>query len=145
MTIRALPPSALALAVTLILVKPPAALAQVSVDGGYFDSGGNSSIGAALSLQLFKTPVIPLTIEATGAAPLDGHGFAATADGRFRLSGTTLGLGVGAGNLGNNTRTDIVYEGILAQSLMPHLALEARFYFGPSHPSSIFAGLRLTL
>ncbi len=91
------------LAAALVAASSQAARAQVSVDGGYFETGGTGSVGAAVSLQLFKTPVIPLSVEATAAAPFDGHGFAATADARFKLGGTTLGAGVGAGNIGQST------------------------------------------
>jgi hypothetical protein len=121
--------------------------AQVSVEGGYFDAGGAGSVGAALSLQLFKTPVVPLTVDATAAAPFDGRGFAATMDARFHLGGTTIGAGVGAGNLAQTTlgQTGIIFNGILAQSIAPHLAVETRVYFGNSRPASVFAGLRLTI
>lgn len=134
-------------AVAIIAATSQAARAQVSVDGGYFDTGGTGAVGAAVSLQLFKTPVIPLTVEATAAAPFDGRGFAATADARFRLGGTTLGGGVGAGDIGQSTlgQSRFLYDGIIAQSLAPHLAVEGRVYLGTNRPTSVFAGLRLTL
>jgi|SRR5579872_2566936 len=135
------------LAASLVVASSQAAHAQVSVDGGYFGTGGTGSVGAAVSLQLFKTPVIPLSVEATAAAPFDGHGFAATADARFKFGGTTLGAGVGAGNIGQSTlgQSRFLYDGIVAQSIAPHLAIEARLYVGTNRPSSVFAGLRLTL
>ena len=129
----------------LLLTSPLPGFAQtVSVDGGYLDAGGKSSTAAALSLQLFKTPVIPLTLEATGLVSLDGNGYAASADARFRVSRTTLGAGVGIGNLSVTTRTNVLYEGILAQSILPHVAVEARYYAGPNRGGSIFAGLRFS-
>lgn len=131
-------------AALLIATSSPAA-AQVAVDGGVFGVDGTASVGAALSLQIFKTPVLPLSVDVTAAAPLDGHGFAATADGRFRIGGTTLGAGIGGGNLAQTNHYGVIYEGILAQQLVPHLAVEGRVYFGPSRPSSMFAGLRLSL
>jgi len=135
------------LAAALVAASSQSARAQVSVDGGYFGTAGTGSIGAAVSLQLFKTPVIPLTVEATAAAPFDGHGFAATADARFKFSGTTIGAGIGGGNIGSTSlgESRILYDGIIAQSIAPHLAVEGRVYFGSNRPSSIFAGLRLTL
>lgn len=134
------------LAAVLVAASSQAAHAQVSVDGGYFETGGTGSVGAAVSLQLFKTPVIPLSVEATAAAPFDGHGFAATADARFKLGGTTLGAGAGAGNIGQSTlgQSRFLYDGIIAQSIAPHLSVEARLYVGSNRPSSFFAGLRLT-
>ena len=134
----------IAAAALLIAASRPAA-AQVAVDGGVFAVDGTASVGAALSLQIFKTPVLPLSVDATVAAPLDGHGFSATADGRFRIGGTTLGVGIGGGNLAQTNHYGVIYEGILAQQLIPHLAVEGRVYFGPSRPSSMFAGLRLSL
>jgi hypothetical protein len=136
-----------ALSVALVAASSHAASAQVSVDGGYFDTSGNGSVGAAVSLQLFKTPVIPLSVEATAAAPFNGHGFAATADARFKLGGTTIGAGAGAGNIGQSTlgQSRFLYDGIVAQSIAPHLAVEGRVYLGSNRPTSIFAGLRLSL
>ena len=136
-----------ACAIAIIAATSQTARAQVSVDGGYFDTSGNGSVGAAVSLQLFKTPVIPLSVEATAAAPFNGHGFAATADARFRLGGTTIGAGAGAGNIGQSTlgQSRFLYDGIIAQSIAPHLAVEGRVYLGSNRPTSIFAGLRLTL
>jgi hypothetical protein len=135
------------LAAALVAASTQAAHAQVSVDGGYFGTDGTGSVGAAVSLQLFKTPVIPLSVEATAAAPFDGHGFAATADARFKFGGTTLGAGAGAGNIGQSTlgQSRFLYDGIIAQSIAPHLAIEGRLYVGSNRPSSVFAGLRLTL
>jgi len=133
------------LALAVLLAMPARSFAQtVSVDGGYLDAGGKSSTGAALSLQLFKTPVIPLSLEATGLVSLDGNGYVASADARFRVSRTTLGAGVGIGNLGVTTRTNALYEGILAQSIFPHIAVEARYYSGQNRGGSIFAGLRFS-
>jgi hypothetical protein len=128
----------------VIAASRPAA-AQVAVDGGVFGVDGTASVGAALSLQIFKTPVLPLAVDVTAAAPLDGHGFAATADGRFQLGATTIGVGIGGGNLAQTNHYGLIYEGILAQQLIPHLAVEGRLYFGPSRPSSVFAGLRLSI
>ncbi|HTX03155.1 MAG TPA: hypothetical protein VMD07_05700 [Candidatus Acidoferrales bacterium] len=140
-------PFVAACAIAIIAATSQTARAQVSVDGGYFDTSGNGSVGAAVSLQLFKTPVIPLSVEATAAAPFNGHGFAATADARFRLGGTTIGAGAGAGNIGQSTlgQSRFLYDGIIAQSIAPHLAVEGRVYLGSNRPTSIFAGLRLTL
>ena len=138
-------PLACIIALAGLLALPASGDAQtVSVDGGYLDAGGKSSIGTALSLQLFKTPVIPLSLEATGLVSLDGNGYVASADARFRVSRTTLGAGVGIGNLSVTTRTNVLYEGILAQSILPHLAVEARYYWGPNRSGSIFAGLRFS-
>lgn len=144
MTIRRLVPT-LAIAIAATFATPCAGFAQtVSVDGGYLNAGGNSSTGAALSLQLFKTPVLPLSIDATALASLAGHGYAATADGRFRLGGTTVGAGVGVGNLGDTTKNDFLYDAILAQSILPHVSVEARYYFVNNHTGSLFAGLRFS-
>ncbi|MGH7661737.1 MAG: hypothetical protein ACRENA_12590 [Vulcanimicrobiaceae bacterium] len=129
----------------LLIAASRPADAQVAVDGGVFGVDGTASVGAALSLQIFKTPVLPLAVDVTAAAPLDGHGFAATADGRFRLGATTVGVGIGGGNLAQTNHYGVIYEGILAQQLIPHLAVEGRVYFGPSRPSAIFGGLRLSL
>ena len=137
----------LAIALVFVIATSRAAYAQVSVDGGYFTTGGTGgSIGAAVSLQLFKTPVVPLTVETTAAAALNGEGFAATLDLRFRLAGgTAIGGGVGIGNLAVTQNANIMYEGLVSQQILPHLAAELRLYAGPFRPSSFFAGLRLTL
>ena len=138
---------ALGIALMLAIIQVRPADAQVSVDGGYFTTGGNGgSIGTAVSLALFKTPVVPLTVEATGAAALNGEGFATTLDLRFKLAGgTAIGGGVGIGNIASTQNTNIMYDGIVSQSLTPHLAVELRLYAGPFRPSSFFAGVRVTL
>jgi hypothetical protein len=117
---------------------------SIAVDGGIFGVNGSTSAGGALSLQVFKAPVAPFSVDLTAAAPLDGRGFAATADGRLNVAGLTLGAGAGVGSLANTSKTGWIYDAIVAHTLVPHLALEGRVYLGPNRPSSLFAGLRLS-
>lgn len=132
-------------ALAACLVPPQPARAQVAIDGGIFDTNGQTSAGAALSLQIFKAPVAPFSVDLTGAAPLNGHGFAVTADGRLSIAGLALGAGVGVGSLAQTGSTGVIYDAIVGHTLVPHLSVEGRVYFGPSRPSSLFAGLRLSL
>lgn len=117
---------------------------SVAIEGGVFGAGGTTSAGGALSLQVFKAPVAPFSIDLTAAAPLNGRGFAATADGRLNVAGLTLGAGAGLGNLAKTGTTGLIYDAIVAHTLAPHLAVEGRVYLGPNRPSSLFAGLRLS-
>lgn len=127
------------------LAARPSFADSIALDGGVFAAGGTTSAGAALSFQVFKAPVAPFTIDLTGAAPLSGgHGFAVTADGRLNIAGLTLGAGAGAGNLARTGSTGLIYDAIVAHTLVPHLAVEGRLYLGPNRPSSLFAGLRLS-
>jgi hypothetical protein len=135
----------LVLAIVLVATASRAASAQVAIDGGFFGVNGTTPAGAALSLSVFKLPAVPFSVDLTGAAPLNGHGFAATADGRLNLAGTTLGAGVGVGTLANTANTGVIFDGIIARTIAPHLAVEGRVYLGPNRPSSVFAGLRLSL
>jgi hypothetical protein len=61
------------------------------------------------------------------------------------LLGTTIGAGAGVGTIGNKSTTGAIFDGILAQSIAPHISLEAREYVGANRRSSFFGGLRLTL
>lgn len=117
---------------------------SIALDGGIFGVNGSTSAGAALSLQVFKAPVMPLSVDLTAAAPFNGHGYALTADGRLSIAGLTLGAGAGVGTLAKTAQTSVIYDAIVAHTLAPHLALEGRVYLGPNRPSSLFAGLRLS-
>jgi len=72
-------------------------------------------------------------------------GYAATVDARFSFSGTAIGAGAGVGSVGSIFHTGAVYDAILAHGIAPHTALEARLYFGPTRPSTLFAGVRFSL
>lgn len=137
--------SAGAAALALFLAAGQAARADVSIDGAFFDTNKSATGGAALSLGLFKLPVIPLAAELTGAVPFNGDGYATTFDLRFSPFGLTIGAGAGFGNLGQTQTTGAIYDVILAHSLVPHVGIEAREYFGPSRPSTFMVGLRLSL
>src|SRR5579883_169961 len=96
---------AITLAAVLALATTSAAIAQLSVEPGVWGVNGTTQFGGAVSLQVFKTPVLPMAVEVTGAAPFDRHGFAATADLRFSLAKTTFGAGIGGGDLAHNSVT----------------------------------------
>ena len=122
------------------------ASAAISVEGGGFFGGTGTAGGAAVSLGVFSPPLVPLSTEITVAAPFTagGRGYATTFDARFHPTGTTIGAGIGFGTLGNTGSTNVLYDGLIAQSIAPHTAIEGRVYFGPNRPSSVFAGLRLS-
>jgi hypothetical protein len=125
-------------------VLPRPAQADVSLEGGAAVTGGTASGAAALSLGLFKVPVVPLATELTVAVPFNG-GYATTADARLSLAGTTIGAGAGFGTIGATDSTGAIFDGLLAHGIAPHTALEARLYFGPSRPSTLFAGVRFSI
>jgi hypothetical protein len=135
--------SALIFGAALVLTPHPAR-ADVSVEAGGAFNSNTTSGQAALSLGLFGTPILPFSAELTAAVPFNG-GFAATADGRLNFAGTTIGAGIGAGNIGATSHTSVIYDAILAHGIAPHIALEARGYFGSSRPATIFAGVRLSI
>jgi hypothetical protein len=129
---------------TAIVLTPRAARADISLEGAAVVSGSKTSAGGALSLGLLNLPLVPLTGELTVAVPFNG-GYATTFDARLRFAATSVGAGVGFGNLGATSRTGVIYDALLAQGIAPHTALEARLYFGPSRPSTLFAGVRFSL
>jgi hypothetical protein len=121
-----------------------AASADVSLEaGGFFGNGGTTGAGA-LSLGVFGIPPVPLAGELTFAAPFNG-GYAATFDLRLNAAGTTIGAGAGFGSVGARATTGTLYDAILAHSIAPHTALEARVYLGHNRPSSVLAGLRFSI
>jgi hypothetical protein len=134
---------ALALAAFLALTPRPAS-ADVSFEGGAAVTGGTAGAAGALSLGLLNLPLVPLAGELTVAVPFKG-GYATTFDARLSFAGTTLGAGAGFGSVGAVGRTGAVYDALLAHGIAPHTALEARLYFGPSRPSTLFAGVRFSL
>jgi hypothetical protein len=134
---------ALVLAAALAISPRPAA-ADISLEGGAAVTGGKASGEGALSLGLLNLPLIPLAGELTVAAPFDG-GYATTFDARLTFAGTTIGAGVGFGTLGATDQTGAIYDALLAHGIAPHTALAARLYFGPSRPSTLFAGVRFSL
>jgi hypothetical protein len=123
---------------------PRPARADVSLDAGAAVTGSSTSFAGALSLGVFNVPVVPLAVELTGIAPANG-GFAATLDARLSIAGTAIGAGAGVGTIGFTNHTSVIYDGILAHGIAPHTALEARLYFGPQRPSTLFAGVRFSL
>ncbi len=134
------------LAVAAMLAAPVAARADISVDAGGFATNGTAAAGAALSVGVFHIPLTPISTELTGAFPLGANGgYAATFDVRAGLFGTTLGAGAGVGTIGNKATTGVIYDAILAQSILPHISLEAREYLGPQRRSSFFGGVRFTI
>jgi hypothetical protein len=135
--------SALVLGAALALTPAPAR-ADVSLEGGAAVSGGKASGAAALSLGLLNLPLVPLAGELTVAVPFNG-GYATTFDARLSFAGTAVGAGAGFGTLGATDRTGAIYDALLAHGIAPHTALEARLYFGPSRPSTLFAGVRFSL
>jgi hypothetical protein len=134
---------ALVLGAALVLMPRPAR-ADVSVEGGAMVTGSTASGAGALSLGLLNLPLVPLAAELTVAAPTNG-GYVATLDARFSFAGTAVGAGAGFGTLGATNRTGTIYDGLIAHTIAPHTALEARLYFGPSRPSTLFAGIRFSL
>jgi len=120
------------------------ARADVSIEGGASITGSSASGAGALSLGLLNAPVVPLAVELTGLVPGSG-GYAATVDARLSFAGTAVGAGVGVGSVGAISHTGAVYDAILAHGIAPHTALEARLYFGPTRPSTLFAGVRFSL
>lgn len=133
-----------ALIISALALAPQAARADVSVEaGGAFNSNATSG-QAALSLGLLGAPIVPVSGELTVAVPFNG-GYATTLDARLHLISTTIGAGVGFGTMGNTSRTDAIFDGILAQTIAPHTAVEARAYFGANRPTTVFAGLRFSL
>jgi len=133
---------ALVIGAALALVPRPAR-AGVAVDAGAAING-NSSAAAALSLGVLNLPLVPLAGELTVVAPFNG-GYATTFDARLSFAGTAIGAGAGFGTLGTNNRVGTIYDAILAHGIAPHTAIEARMYFGPSRPSTLFAGLRFSI
>jgi hypothetical protein len=127
-----------------LALTPAQARADVSVEGGAAITGGSASGAGALSLGLFNAPLVPLAVELTGLVPGNG-GYAATVDARFSLAGTAIGAGAGIGSVGSIFHTGAVFDALLAHGIAPHTALEARLYFGPSRPSTLFAGVRFSL
>jgi hypothetical protein len=123
---------------------PRPAGADVSIDAGAVVSGNSAHLAGALSLGVFNVPVVPLAAELTAIAPQNG-GFATTFDARLTVAGTAIGAGAGIGTLGFTNHTGVIYDGILAHGIAPHTALEARMYFGPQRPSTLFAGVRFSL
>ena len=127
-----------------LLAAPRPARADVSIDAGAAVTGSSANLAGALSLGVFNVPLVPLAAELTAVAPQNG-GFATTFDARFTVAGTAIGAGAGVGTLGAMHETGMIYDGILAHSIAPHTALEARMYFGPQRPSTLFAGVRFSL
>jgi hypothetical protein len=123
---------------------PRPAWADISLEGGAAVTGGTASGAAALSLGLLNLPLVPLAAELTVAVPFNG-GYATTLDARLSFAGTAVGAGAGFGTLGAVNRTGVIYDALLAHGIAPHTALEARLYFGPSRPSTLFAGVRFSL
>ncbi len=119
------------------------ARADVAIEGAGVFGNGSAGGGAALSLGLFKVPVIPLAADLTVAVPFNG-GYATTADARFGLAATTIGAGVGFGTIGTaGRRTGAVYDALIAQGIAPHTAVQARVYFGSGRSATVFAGIRI--
>jgi hypothetical protein len=134
---------ALVLAATLALMPRPAS-ADVSIEGGAAVTGSKASAAGAFSLGLLNLPLVPLAGELTVAVPFNG-GYATTLDARLSFAGTAIGAGAGFGTLGATNRTGAIYDALIAHGIAPHTALEARLYFGPSRPSTLFAGVRFSL
>ena len=134
---------AITLGAVLVLMPRPAQ-ADVSLEAGAMTNSSNTSFAGALSLGLLNLPLVPLAAELTVAAPTSG-GYATTLDARLSFAGTAIGAGAGFGNLGATSTTGAVFDGLLAHTIAPHTALEARLYFGPTRPSTLFAGVRFSL
>ena len=132
-----------AVAAALAWSAAPAHAQSVSVEGGFFTGRTGGSGGGAVSLGLFGVPATPIHTELTVAAA-GGGGAAGTID--LRAGGATqIGAGIGVGSLGNSGTTTVMYDALVSQSIAPHVALTGRLYFGPQRPSTLFAGLRLSL
>jgi hypothetical protein len=127
-----------------LALAPAPARADISLEGGAAVSGGKAGAAGALSLGLLNLPLVPLAGELTVAVPFNG-GYATTFDARLSFAGTAIGAGAGFGTLGATNRTGAIYDALLAHGIAPHTALEARLYFGPSRPSTLFAGVRFSL
>ena len=134
---------AITLGAVLVLMPRPAQ-ADVSLEAGAMTNSSNTSFAGALSLGLLNLPLVPLAAELTVAAPTSG-GYVTTLDARLSFAGTAIGAGAGFGNLGATSTTGAVFDGLLAHTIAPHTALEARLYFGPTRPSTLFAGVRFSL
>lgn len=129
---------------TAFAFMPAAARADVAVEGGAAITGSSASGAGALSLGLLNAPLVPLGVDLTGIVAGNG-GFATTLDARFHAAGTALGAGIGFGSLGATSHVGGIYDALLAHDIAPHTAIEARMYFGPARPSTLFAGLRFSL
>jgi hypothetical protein len=132
-------------AALMFLTVPTAARAAIAVEGGVFATKGTTAAGGAVSFGLGSAPALPVSVDLTVAVAGSGLGSAGTLDVRAGRAGTTIGAGIGVGNIGATATTSVIYDALLAQSLAPHVALEGRLYFGPQRPSTLFAGLRLSL
>lgn len=143
MHVRSLLIIAAAAGAALALCAGPARAESVAVEGGFFSSSAGGSGGGAVSLGLFGVPLTPIHTQLTVAAAGRG-GAAGTFD--VRAGGATqIGAGIGVGSLGATSTTTVIYDALVSQSIAPHLALTGRLYFGPQRPSTLFAGLRLSL
>jgi hypothetical protein len=132
------------LAGAALAVTTGTARADVSIAGGAAVTGSTASAAGMLSLGLLNAPLVPLAVELSGMVPGNG-GYAATVDARFSFAGTAIGAGAGVGSVGAISHTGAVYDALLAHGIAPHTALEARLYFGPTRPSTLFAGVRFSL
>jgi len=130
----------LALAAMLALARPAAA--DISLEGAAADTSGTVKGAGAVSIGLIGVPLTPISGELT-VLVRSGGGYAATADARLSLAGTTIGAGAGFGTLGAAHSAGI-YDALLAHGILPHTALEARWYFGPSRKPTFTAGIRLS-
>lgn len=128
---------------SVVLFAPRPAGAETAIEGGIAVNNSASAAGA-LSLGLLNAPLVPISLDLTGLFPTNG-GYATTLDARFHLAGTAIGAGAGFGTLGTIHSVGSVFDGLIAQTIAPHTAVEARLYFGPSRPSTFFAGLRFSL
>jgi hypothetical protein len=128
----------------ILALLPSPARADVSLEAGATVTGSSASAAGLVSLGLLNLPLVPLAGELTVAVPANG-GYATTLDARFSFAGTAAGAGVGFGTLGATNRTGAIYDAFLAHGIAPHTALEARLYFGPARPSTLFAGIRFSL
>jgi hypothetical protein len=123
-----------------------AARADISVEGGAFVTRHSVTEGGLVSVGLLNTPLVPFSAQVTAAVPFNGAGYAATADARLSMPDSTqIGAGIGLGDLGAPPVTRVIYDAILAHGILPHVSIEGRLYFGPAHPSSLVAGVRVTL
>ena len=136
---------AAAAAALMVLAVPTVARAEISVDGGAFISKNSTAVGGAVSLGVFSVPLAPVATELTFAVAGNGAGSAGTFDVRAHMAGTSVGAGIGVGNIGATASTSVIYDALVAQSVAPHTAVEGRLYFGPQRQSTLFAGLRLSI
>lgn len=116
-------------AATLALASP--ALAQGTIGGGVYTSGGNGQSASGAAIELGTTagiPVVPVSVGLTGFAPLArGGGYALTLDGTVAFKSDAVGVGYGVGQFGG-ARSGGTLTAFYDHQLAPLTTIELRGY-----------------